>query len=476
MLKLALLIASPWLFYVVAANLLVMTPLLTRLTNRNPTKFAMSYGFVVTWWPGEVYVRDFRLSFSASAVAFELEIDEARADILLTELLRRRFHAEDVRARGVSWQFFEKGAAARFGTALDAAFPHIAGVIPFRLGPKPPPTGRPRKPWSVQLDRVDATLRELWVREYRWRGSGRASGDFEVVPMQSYWVGPAELKLEPGTLTVGHAQLSSSFGGEAVTVITPTPIVRANKLRMLSGLNVDGRFRMHVDDLAFAEVYGFDAAGSGDFELDAHVHGGRLSDGTAVKLTLPRVRWIHENGAGFDGTLAARFSGQVLSTESSGRLHLPGAVVADVPHLEGVLRLSTTDLAKGPRPAAFRIAARELRVPDATAVRAALKGRVPFVIPIVLGDAPLEVRGLELNGTPKKLVLGFDEATMGEVTARGELELAQGRASGAVEARVRGLGVGVALQHGKVKLDFFTKRGWLEQKLAERAARTPRRQ
>ncbi len=473
--KLLLLLAAPWLTYVVVANLFVMTPLLTWLTNRNPTKFTMSYGFVCTWWPGEVYVRDFRLTFAAYQVAFELEIDEARADIQLTELLHRRFHARDVKAGGVSWQLAQRGEPARWGTLREAAFPHLTGVIPFQVGPRPEPFSRRKhRAWSVRLDRVDARVRELWVLEYRWRGNGRARGDFEVRPFNSFWVGPAELQLDPGTLFVGEKQVAANLSGDAVTVVTPTAIPYAERLRMLRGLNVEARFHMNVDDLSFAKVYGFDASGHGDLELEAHVHGGRVAEGTAVKLDLPRAKWAHANGAGFVGSLAARFepgARPVVRATGSGDLVLPGALTAHVPELNGTVRLTTNDLAQGPRLASFGAEAEQLEIADGAGVKAALKGRVPFFVPVLLGDGQLTARGVEVRGTPKKVELKVEGASMGATTARGEVELVHGRASGAVEAHVRMMGIGIELEQGKPKLHFLTKRGWLEKHLAERRGR-----
>ncbi|MBL8951911.1 MAG: hypothetical protein JNK82_14105 [Myxococcaceae bacterium] len=478
LLKLALLVASPLLFYVIVANAFLASGLLTRLTNQNPTKFSMSYGRALTWWPGKVWVRDFRMSYASWSVAFDLELGETRADIHLLELFQRRFHAEDVRSRAVAWRLQKKSEPATFGSLRDAAQPGIAGVVPFVFGPRPEPNApqKKKKPWSVQLDRVDAVVRELWVLEFRWNGVGRASGDFEVRPMESYWVGPAELRLAPGTVTVGRHEVSKAFGGEAVTVITRTPIVRTEKLRMLGGLNVDGHFHGSIDDLSLARIYGFEGEGQGTLDVEAHVHSGRVSLGTEVNLSLPNVRWVHEKGVGFEGELTAAFEQQrdePLTLRSSARGHLlvPGPMVANVPELEGFVKLSTNDLTAGPRLASFRLAADEIEVPDAAGVKAALKGRVPFVVPLVLGDGRLTARGLEIRGNTSKVHVELAQASMGVTTARGEVELEHGRATGAVEAHVRALGIGVALEQGEPKFHVFTKRGWLEAQRAERHGR-----
>ena len=65
------------------------------------------------------------------------------------------------------------------------AYPVIPGRPPIVDGPPPPPNRDPeriKRLWSVRLDRVDASVREAWIMEYRWQGHGRGRSDLVQHP------------------------------------------------------------------------------------------------------------------------------------------------------------------------------------------------------------------------------------------------------------------------------------------------------
>ncbi len=473
---------APLVLYLLVANVFLATPLLVKLTNRKPEKFFMTYDSAWTFWPGHVHVRGFHMRFQTYRVAFELDIDKSTAEIALTELLNRRFVAKNVGAHGVSYRHLHKVDPKQALDERTLAFPMIAGVAPNVSGPRPDPKQKPKskKVWSVRLDDVDAHIDEVWIQEYRWRGKGTAVGSFEIVPRQSFWVGPVHTELQPGLVTVGKEIVSTNFGGEADTTITRVEFIRERKLRMLKGLNIDGHFEGDVDDLKFLRVYGLTGSGDGKLAVDADIREGTLREGTKVALDLPRVnvRYAKEGG-GFTGSASVRAWDDEkprVHAEAKGEVYIPlgGERVVSVaaPHTTGDLALTTSDFSKGTRLAWFDVKAPRLEAKDTKPLIDAMKGKVPFIVPALLGSGPLRAREVQARGSPKRVRLRVGQARMGETRVRGQVDIGGGRANGAIEANVAKLPIGITLKEGRPAFTMFAKPGWLEDHLKVESQRS----
>lgn len=466
---------APLVLYLLVANVFLATPLLVKLTNRKPDKFFMTYDSAWTFWPGHVHVRGFHMRFQAYRVAFELDIEKSTAEIALTELLNRRFVAKNVGAHGVSYHHLHKVDAKQALDERTLAFPMIAGVAPNVSGPPPDPKEKPKsnKVWSVRLDDVDAHIHEVWIQEFRWRGKGTAVGSFEIIPRQNFWVGPVHTELQPGLVTVGKDVVSTNFGGEADTTITRVEFIRERKLRMLKGLNVDGHFEGDIEDLKFLRVYGLTGSGEGKLVVDADIREGVMREGTKVALDLPKVnvRYAKEGG-GFVGSAKLRaWEDQKprVHAEAKGQVFIPlGAeqvVSVAAPQTTGDLALTTSDFSKGTRLAWFDVKAPRLDARDTKPLIAAMKGKVPFIVPALLGSGPLRAREVQARGSPKRVRLRVGQARMGETQVRGEVNIGGGRPSGAIEAKVAKMPIGITLKEGRPAFTMFARPGWLEEHL-----------
>jgi hypothetical protein len=87
-----------WLGYVVVVNIVLSTGLVARLVSYNPDDVTMHYESAWSVWPGVTHVKGFRVGGADSVLQWVVEVDEARVDIRLTELLRKKFHATKIRA------------------------------------------------------------------------------------------------------------------------------------------------------------------------------------------------------------------------------------------------------------------------------------------------------------------------------------------------------------------------------------------
>jgi hypothetical protein len=230
-----------------------------------------------------------------------------------------------------------------------------------------------------------------------------------------------------------------------------------------------------VEQLDFLGAYGITAAGLAELWFDPHVRDGVVTPETQAWVLVPHIRALHEaTGAGFEGQAmlrAWRANRPWAEVEAEGELTLPlpnaQRLSVELPRAEGVLRLTTNDFVQGPRFDAFELAASELHVSDTAPLRAAMKGRAPWIEPVVLGDAPLTAQDVTLAGTQQRISLAIGEARIGETFVRGELGFAGTRATGALEARVKSMGVGIRLDEGQASFQLLVKPGWLEAQSAE---------
>ena len=98
--------------------------------------------------------------------------------------------------------------------------PGAGGVRGVRAGATDPATPQ-YKLWTVHLDDVDAEATELWVQAFRYRGKGRARGEFELKPARRLWVGPASLELQSGLLSAGAYRVASGLHGRIECTVHP---------------------------------------------------------------------------------------------------------------------------------------------------------------------------------------------------------------------------------------------------------------
>ncbi len=462
--------------YLIAGNLLIQTGLLRGAINVRPNELVLEYESAYTLFPGHVVVKGLAVRFQDSTIQFALAIDEATAQIALLEFGRRRFHVNRVRARGVSWRMLHKVSQIEGEQLRLAAFPRIEGFEwpPVRTPVAAGPVGTGEGLWSVQLDGVEAQIRELWILEYRYLGAGLVSGAFELRPMKSVWVGPAALELQEGTLSTGQVVASKNFRLKVQCQITPFDIATPPDLRILRSITASIQLSAQVDDVSAARLYfpGLEAQGEGTLAADVRLTNGRLASGTVLEARLPGLRLSTEQGS-FDGTINTTFR---LALDSHGaevpigHLALEGTVrvatskdvtvSARVSGATADLSLATADLTEGLELNWLHARVEEARCDDARVLTAAAAAKAPFIAAAALGSGPLVAEGtadITRAGTVVRLAglrLGAAKFT-GAVTRHGQSW------NGAAEGTVAAIPVGLRLTNGAVEVLPFVTGGWL---------------
>ena len=162
-------LAAAWALYLLAANLLLNSPLGRELANRQPERFRASWDSAWTLYPGHVHATDLRIAGHVRRTVWSVQADTASGRVALLPLLTKELRIPAAVARGVA------GGA----TLIDVE--------------RPPPPGRPGG-WTLRFERVLAEqVRHAYLNDLVLAGAGRAEAGFvkvlrggpmEVLPSQ----------------------------------------------------------------------------------------------------------------------------------------------------------------------------------------------------------------------------------------------------------------------------------------------------
>lgn len=275
--------------YLTVANLLLGGNVIQREASSDPDSLLLTTGRAWTLWPGRVHVRDLILRFQDSNVQMYMTLEEGTVDVNLWELSRKSFHATRVRGSGVRFWFRHKTSDPEAGGGRYAAYAPIPGFESLPLRTFGPPrvelTDKTYNLWTIELDDVTATARDLWFMEYRSRGAARASGAFRLKPMREVWV-DAGMTFEPSLLTLGARTVAKDFHG-TLGVKVPNFDVRVPAgLDVLRQVSVDLGLAATVEDLSVAEPYvGTEPrleGGHGPLRIEGRMDRGVFTPGTTL--------------------------------------------------------------------------------------------------------------------------------------------------------------------------------------------------
>ncbi|WP_437601132.1 hypothetical protein [Sorangium sp. So ce590] len=285
-----------WLGYVVIVNVLLSTKLMARLVSYNPIDVTLFYGSAWSLWPGVVHVEEIRLSGADSTLEWAVVLDEVHADIHLTDLLWKKFHAEDVRGEGF---MFRMRLLVDPTSERDLEAPHIQALPPIPEFTNPPlkPELPPKRDlessdegynlWTVHLEGVDTTLEEVWIQQVRYAGGGRVRGGFYYKPLRSVRVGPIALELRSGEVHLADRVIARLDADADVTMNTFDP-------RDIEGLDILDttwarvRLDAQLPGLDFIHFYTGEGAepriedGSGGLRTNLVVNRGKLEPGSSL--------------------------------------------------------------------------------------------------------------------------------------------------------------------------------------------------
>ena len=364
-------------------------------------------------WPGIVQLRQLHLEVLDGNVHLWLDVPRGRANILLRELLRRRFAARDV--TGEHFVVRVRPKFEQLSERRRAALPPVSEPQQKSEG------GEPAHLWPVRIEDSDAYYDELWISELRYLGEAHVRGGFELVPLQRLSIDPSDVELRAGGFTYGPEQRVLELGRAQLHAELPQTEVEQLpeqwRQRLAARVDLTGQ----VVDLAFIENLSPElkglSGGSGELRLRAAAERGRWADDFELSYSTREVAYARGPWRG-SSALAIRAGADAKDAPAPARRSesaLPASLQVEQ------LRLDT-----GGKPVATL---------ERLQAQAELGDSFPFGGPHAL---TLEIQGLsldQLESLPERLRHGHFRPRSAELgRARAELDWRGGVASGKAEA------------------------------------------
>jgi hypothetical protein len=289
------LLVAVWAAYLLAMNIFIRTNLFRSLISADPASLLVEYSSAYSLVPGHIRVRDLRIRGRDSNIEWLLVIDRCQFRVLFSDLLHRRFHADNVQGDGLSLRVRQREPS--FGADSAAALPPVPGFSdPPYSGLTPPPiTDAEYNLWSIWLEDVVADhVREIWIDTVRYSGDLRIRGRWYFKPVRWLDVGPATVDVRRLTVLRGESEWVSDAAGQFVVTLHPGDVRDYEGGKVLDDLSVDGAILGRVHPGAIAnragrlvglEVLGAEAILGTRVVLDHGV----LSRGTWLELGAPDV-------------------------------------------------------------------------------------------------------------------------------------------------------------------------------------------
>lgn len=286
-----LVLAGFELLYLLVANLALRTNA-ARAAIESARGIKLEYAAAHSIWPGRVAVEGLRLRFEDYNVQFQLTIQRTRFDLSLHELALRRFHVLSVQAEGVTYRLRHKVHSAQGNEARLDAYPRIEGFgdPPLYQGaPAAEVDDKSYKLWEIHIENVVASVRELWILEYRFQGRAEASGAFLLRPKRWVQVTPGVIRFHQGPLLAGSHLVAATLQGLVRCEVPGFDVRSAPGLQVFRQILAQIDLSFSDGDLGSLDPYtvprwGLSLAGSRELEAHVRFDRGRLAPGTSLQM------------------------------------------------------------------------------------------------------------------------------------------------------------------------------------------------
>ena len=278
-------LVGAYLLAVIASNVILRTKLLRSWLNAEPDQLHVDYESAWSPYPGRVLVSDFTLRFQDSNVQMLIDLEKLDMRVDLLDLTKKKFHVKGLDARGATFRMRHKLASAEGQEGRLAAYPPITG-FPDPPVRKPKPsreiTDEEYNLWTVQLDDVASSIRELWIMEYRYRGDGAVAGGMRLVPLRELWLPPCVLLTHNGVLSIGEQEILRGQEARVEVQVDPYDVRIPRGTAVLRQLSARAELSAEVSSLEpFGPTYFRNlgvglAGGKGRLSVKARVDHGLL--------------------------------------------------------------------------------------------------------------------------------------------------------------------------------------------------------
>lgn len=362
-----------------------------------------------TIWPGRVHMKHVRILMNGST-QFILEGEDLLLDVSLLGLVKRRVHVTELSGHDVLYQMRVQVEDTKGIEKRVAAYPPLsdlpgAKVIREKVAEK---TEETDGDWTVHVEGLDLSVKELWFFEYRYLGKGTLRGAFMVGP-QVMEVTTAVQELGPGEVRFGAKQtIATNLRGQ-ITADIPrvNPEERADA-SFMELVTARVNLRTEIETLANMGAYAEElevSDGKGPLAVDLHMEKGRLGSKSHLEYVTPSLR-IKGNGFGvgtdwqlkFDAAGSEKQLPLVTSTSKSTYVSVARGMRSFTVQIHGHKEEAQLDTIRLSRSTDLKAAS--VRMPNIVSVD--LRD-MPVLLP---EGAPVEVRKGELKAS---LSLDMDE-------------------------------------------------------------------
>ncbi|GMQ76638.1 MAG: hypothetical protein BMS9Abin01_1925 [Gammaproteobacteria bacterium] len=300
--------------YLVGANVFLNSEFAFELINRKPEKLWIRWDKGWTIVPGVVTVRGLQVRGQDRRFQWYARIDEIRARVALTALVRKTFSTNSIRGHGLEFYMRQRrtlDAEPWKETDLTPPIPGLANP------PTPPPEqlyppSIPTRPWTIELnDALITGLRQVWIDRLRFEGKGRVEGSMTHVVK-----GTVEVPAGTVTMSSGDVHIGTELAIKDIALTASVSLERFDPkkergfevLRFISG---SVRIAGGLDNLDFLKTFFRQAPwlridGKGRLDADFRLDKGVLAPGTRITVDTADMTTNV-----FDYTLDAKGKGRV---------------------------------------------------------------------------------------------------------------------------------------------------------------------
>ncbi len=307
-------------FYLIAANVLLRTGLLTDLINKKPEKTNITWDSAVTYLPGFATVSNFELRSQTRKDQIYLRVAEADARISLVKLIFKTIHIRGVDAKDVDFRYRRRlDRPPKAGQEEDpdrepedtAFWPEIPGLS-NPPDPKPEdlyPLKKKKHPWTIKIAGAEvAGPIKAAFGSVRIEGDGWVGGGVTVKPRETIRIHRARLGLDSTRVTFGPEVVTDDLSIDADLRFEPFPAKGAKIFDILGGvtgeLSVAGNLSEKVA-VSHVITPGISTFGAGNVTADLELKKGIVRAGSEYSLQSDAFHlWVMGLDAGGSATVS----------------------------------------------------------------------------------------------------------------------------------------------------------------------------
>jgi hypothetical protein len=199
---------------VAGTNILFRTQILRRLVNEDPSSLAGEWSDPHAWIPGRIGLGSLTLRSRDHNIEWEARLENVEIEFSLIDLVRKRFHTTHVRAGRLVFRLRERLRRDEATPELMARYPRIRGFADPPLLENAPVPSAGGRPWRVLVDDIAVEdVTQIWIDAWRWEGSARLRGGFELLPGHEAEVFSSDLDVVSGEIHHGSAPVTEGTRG-----------------------------------------------------------------------------------------------------------------------------------------------------------------------------------------------------------------------------------------------------------------------